>query len=112
MIRRREFLGLATATIAAIPVATFAQQSPRRLWVIGFFSTRTKEQDDIDSLNPFRAGLAELGYVEGRDYVILALYANGDATKYPGMASDLVMRTPDVIIATADDALASLQQNT
>src|SRR5215218_2703170 len=38
----------------------------------------------------FRAGLRELGYVEGQNLTIVARYANGDATRLPKLAAELV----------------------
>jgi putative ABC transport system substrate-binding protein len=50
-------------------------------------------------------GLREFGYVEGDNIVIDWRGAEGDATKFPKLAVDLVTRKVDVIVATGDPAI-------
>jgi putative ABC transport system substrate-binding protein len=51
-------------------------------------------------------GLQELGYFEGRDYDIEYRYADGDVTRQPMQADELIRHKPNVIVAT--NALAGL----
>src|SRR5215831_17009448 len=58
----------------------------------------------------FPAGMRELGYVEGRDYLFADHYADGDVTRLPLLAEELVRRRPDVIVVgTSAAALAAKQ---
>jgi putative tryptophan/tyrosine transport system substrate-binding protein len=50
-------------------------------------------------LEPFRQGLRELGWVEGRDVVIEYRYADGRAERLPALVSDLARLKVDVIVA-------------
>lgn len=48
----------------------------------------------------FRAGLAALGYVEGRNLVIDFRWADQDEAALPGLIADLVRKGPAVILST------------
>ncbi len=48
--------------------------------------------------------LGELGYVEGRDYVIEYRYADGNYDRLPELAADLVRARVDVIFASGNTA--------
>jgi putative ABC transport system substrate-binding protein len=72
---RRTFLcGLTLGTLSA-PLAAEAQQA-MKVYKIGYLSS------DLSSANPrgndrFRQGLQDLGYVEGRDFVMEYRWAEG-----------------------------------
>jgi putative ABC transport system substrate-binding protein len=52
--------------------------------------------------------LQDLGYVEGQNIVFDRRWAEGDAERFPGLASELVALKPDVIVAdTTPGALAA-----
>jgi putative ABC transport system substrate-binding protein len=55
----------------------------------------------------FRQGLSETGYVEGQNVAIEFRGAEGDYDRLPALAVDLVARKVDVIVATAQSALAA-----
>ncbi len=56
--------------------------------------------------------MLELRWVEGRDYVIDARYANGVAQALPELAVELVSIRSDLLLATADDTARLLAQAT
>jgi len=84
-------LGSATA-----PWRSFGQQPPK-VWQIGSISLAAPGPNEISAA--FVQRLRELGYVEGRNLVVDRRYAAGDVTQLPQMASDLVQRKVDVILA-------------
>jgi putative ABC transport system substrate-binding protein len=56
----------------------------------------------------FMKRLAELGYAEGRNLVVLRRFADGDASRLPALAADLVALKPDVLVTfTTTVALAA-----
>jgi putative ABC transport system substrate-binding protein len=58
----------------------------------------------------FDKALHQLGYVEGKNIIIERRYANGDVTRMPELARDLLRHSPDVILAQSyPGALAAKQ---
>jgi putative ABC transport system substrate-binding protein len=55
----------------------------------------------VYSLAGFRQGLKEAGYVEGQNVAIEYRWANNEAERLPELATDLVRRRVDVIVALA-----------
>lgn len=51
-------------------------------------------------LEAFRAGLRDLGYVEGRSVVLDVRYAHNDLARLPSLADGLVRAKPDLIVTS------------
>jgi putative ABC transport system substrate-binding protein len=103
-LRRREFIAALGGT-AVWPLAVTAQQQTKP--TIGWLQTRpgVPERDVIDG---FRRGLAEIGFLEGRDATVEYHTAEGHLEQLPSLAADLVRRKVAVILApTSDSALAA-----
>src|SRR6476619_3147604 len=93
-MRRREFIGLFGATAVTWPIAAQTQQPA--MPVIGFLSAIPPNDSFLAA---FRRGLAELGYVEGRNVTIEYRFAERNYDQLPELASDLVRRQVSVIVA-------------
>ena len=94
-MRRRDFVTLiAGSAVAAWPLAGRAQQMAEP--VVGFLSARSAE-DSVRVLAAFRQGLAETGYVEGRNVVIEFSWAQGQYDRLPALATELVRRQVAVL---------------
>jgi putative ABC transport system substrate-binding protein len=102
-IRRREFIG-ALGSAAAWPFAAQAQQSA--IPVIGFLSNTSRQLDDALRMVPFREGLKETGYVEGRNVAAEFRGAANQLDRLPMLAADLVHRQPAVIVSLGGPASA------
>ena len=96
-MRRREFIRLVSGAAAAWPFATRAQKLSAKVFRIGFLGLPT-----ADSLpkrpEAFRAGLRDLGYQEGRDFVVEYRWADGKYDRLPALFADLVRLKVDVIV--------------
>jgi putative ABC transport system substrate-binding protein len=86
-MRRREFI-LAVGGAAAWPVAARAQQlsKPARLGYI-WIGAKDSEHSTRDGL---RQGLRDLGYAEGRDYILEERYADSQPDRLPQIISELI----------------------
>ena len=109
-MQRRQILHLTAAVLAAFSLPALAQPE-KRVRRIGYLSG-SNAQNNPGWLAAFRQGMAELRWVEGRDYVIDARYANGVAPAMPVLAAELVATQPDLLLVSADGAVRNLAQRT
>jgi putative ABC transport system substrate-binding protein len=109
-VRRRQFLLAVGAGSLLVLLPALAQQE-KRVRRIGFF-VLSGVQDNAARLAAFRASMAELRWIEGRDYVIDARYANGVAQDGPDLAAELLATRPDLLLTNADDGVRLLAQRT
>jgi putative tryptophan/tyrosine transport system substrate-binding protein len=109
-MRRREFIaGLGSAT--AWPLVAGAQQ--QTVPVIGLLHI-VKADVDSSLVPSFRAGLAEIGFVEGRNLAIEYRWADNRSERLPALAKDLVARRVAAIgaLGGAGTALAAKNATT
>ena len=104
-MKRREFLGaLGGATLW--PIAARAQQ-PTKPHRIGFLSGGT-EAASKDHIAEFKAGMRDLGHVEGQDFAFDTRFADGHFERLPSLAKELLALNPDVLfVATTPANLAA-----
>ena len=95
---------------AAAPLAVDAQQ-PEKLYRIGMLE-RTSPEINAANLNGFRQGLREIGYVEGKNFMIEYRSADGRDERYPGLATELVRLKVDVILTRGTPATLAAKNAT
>lgn len=95
-MRRRDVLaGLGAAAAWALPARAQAPAVP----VIGYLAPESPGPFD-SRLKAFREGLADVGYVEGRNLVIEYRWAEGRYDLLPALAADLVSQNVAVLVAS------------
>ena len=103
--RRRQFLITAGALLVA-PLPGFTEQSAATIPRIGFLGVSTPEAW-APRVNALRAGLRDLGYVEGKNILIEFRFAEGKYDRLPALADELVRLNVNVIVThSAIGALA------
>lgn len=108
-MKRRE-LFLASGALALLAAAGAGAQAPRPRR-IAFLSPST-EKFGRPMIEVFMARLRELGYVEGRDYVIDMRWAEGRFDRFAPMAGELLALRPTVILASTAPSAAAFKQLT
>ena len=111
MITRRKLLIAFNLGMLSAALPALAQQQARRIRLIGYLSAASA-QANADWLAAFRKGMAELRWVEGRDYVIDARYADAVSQAVEGLAADLVATQPDLLLTPSDGGARWLGQRT
>ena len=100
---------MVTVTILALAFccSALAQQLP----VIGYLGADSPERF-ASRLEAFKRGLAELNYAEGRNVAIEYRWANGDDSRLPELAADLVRRQVRVLVAPGSAAAGAAKKAT
>jgi putative ABC transport system substrate-binding protein len=101
-MKRREFIALVGGAAVASPLSAQAQQLTRPL--IGFLSNPSRNPFFENVLPAFHRGLAEAGYVEGKNVVIEYRFANGQVDRLPALAAELINRDVAVLVVLTNAA--------
>jgi putative tryptophan/tyrosine transport system substrate-binding protein len=99
-MRRREFVIGMGLTGAALTRPLIAQAQQQAVPVIGFLGTSSPDLYAI-RLNVFREGLKQTGYVEGQNVAIEYRWAQDVVDRLPALATELVQRRVNVIVAAS-----------
>jgi putative ABC transport system substrate-binding protein len=110
-MRRREFITILGAA-AVWPLAAHGQRAAgiRRLGVL-----MVQPEDDAGGraeLASFAQGLAEFGWIEGRNLHIDVRWRGGDAERTGSLAKELVLLNPDLLISRSTPITAALKRET
>ena len=105
-MKRREFIWVTGASTVSIAWPLFAHAlPPASVARIGLLSPGSAF-GLAKSIEAFRAGLHDLGYVEGKQFVIEFRFAEGDVDRLPDLAAELVRLNVDVIVTNGPGTLA------
>ena len=107
--RRRLLLAIGAGALA-VPLGLFAQQ-PVKVYRIGFLGAESASTwaSQVDAL---RAGLRDLGYVEGKNIVIEFRWAEGKYERLPDLAAELVRLKVDVLVTHGTPGTLAAKQAT
>jgi putative tryptophan/tyrosine transport system substrate-binding protein len=107
-MRRREFITLLGGAVAAWPLVARAQQR-ERMRRIGVLLPGAPDDAEYQSwIGAFLQGLAQLGWITGRNIRIETRWSKFDAENVRKYAAELVALQPDVILATGTSTVGPL----
>jgi ABC-type uncharacterized transport system substrate-binding protein len=95
MMRRRAFVSGALALLA-VPLAAEAQ--PAKVYRVGILGESASDPSEARVWQAFRLALRELGWIEGQNIQIESRWTEGDFTRLPELAADLVRLRVDLIV--------------
>src|SRR6516225_376274 len=104
-MRRRDFITLLGGAAAAWPLAARAQQQLSKIPRVGII-------DPTAQWAPFRQGLRELGYIEGRNIAIEFRSAEAGPEPLVAAATELAQLPVDVIVTFGSTATQAAKQAT
>ena len=110
MMDRRTFIGTLTGSLLAAPLAAEAQPAGK-VYRIGFLGNST-EALEANLVGPFREGLRERGYVEGRDLTIEYRWAEGAYERFPALIAELIALKSDIIVTAGTPAALAVKRAT
>jgi putative ABC transport system substrate-binding protein len=84
-------------------------QQPKRIPRIGFMGNSTAALE-ANLLGPFREGLRDLGYVEGKNILIEYRWAEGKYERFPALIAELIAAKVDVIVTAGTPATQAYQK--
>jgi putative ABC transport system substrate-binding protein len=112
MIDRRTFIGtMAGSALITAARAVDAQQQPAKIYRIGFLGI-TSASEFASRVEALRAGLRDLGYIEGRNIVIEFRWAEENYDRLPELAADLVRLKVDVLVTHSNAGASAAKQAT
>jgi putative ABC transport system substrate-binding protein len=111
-VGRRQFISALVGAAVTRPLAVRSQEA-KRVRRIALLMNLPEEDDwSKRCITAFQQGLAELGWIEGRNIHIDYRYATADSHSTTVSVGELVALAPDVILASATEGLAAFQKAT
>jgi putative ABC transport system substrate-binding protein len=107
MNNRRKLIVAFGAGVLAAPIALRAQ-APQKTPRVGYLAIR----GSAELFNAFWQGLAELGYVEGKNISIERRSGEGKLERLPGLAAELAGLKVDVLVALDPPSLGAAMNAT
>src|SRR5207248_7743253 len=86
-------------------------QARTKVWRIGYLGDGTATARAAE-IRQFRAGMAELGYVEGRNLVIVERWTEDSLERRAALAAELAGMNPDVIVTHGVQAARAVKSAT
>jgi putative ABC transport system substrate-binding protein len=109
-VDRRRFLLTLVAGALAVPLDGEAQQGGR-VYRIGYLGAGSPSAQ-ANRVEALRAGLGDLGYVEGKNIVIEFRWAEGRSDRLSDLAAELVRLNVDVLVTGGTPAILAAKQAT
>jgi len=114
ILPRRFITGLVIAAVLLGSTASaqeYKAQQAGKVWRIGILQT-SSPKDEVRRVTALEQGLAELGYVAGRNIVLINRNAGQQVARLPEFAMELVRAGVDVIVTSTNPATLAAKKAT
>jgi putative tryptophan/tyrosine transport system substrate-binding protein len=109
---RKRFFSLALGTLLLALCFSAQAQQPTKIPRIGYVSGSGDPNNPGPSVEEFRKGLRDLGYIEGKNIRVEYRYAEGVRDRIPSLVAELVRLKPDVLVFHDTSAMLAAKQAT
>ena len=109
MNQRRKLLIACGAGLAAASTHGLGQQ---RVFRVAYLSAQSVNSNSAIAFQTIKKRLSELGYAERANIAFDSRWAEGDTSRLPALAAELMALNPDVLMASATLAIRAAQQAT
>jgi putative ABC transport system substrate-binding protein len=107
-LNRRGALSALAASAGGALLPTLARGQTAKMRRVGFISGATAQL----YFNAFRSGMNDLGYVEGKNVLFHARFADGGSDRLDELAAALAGERPELIVAAGGPALRAVRKIT
>jgi putative ABC transport system substrate-binding protein len=107
-MRRREFITLLGGAVAWPLTAGAADKIPK----VGVLWHAANEEEEAEFLSAVRDGFRNLGYIEGKNILLINRFANEQYDRFNSLATELAALNVDVIFAVTEPAALAAQRAT
>ena len=109
-IQNLKWVGLSVIAFVFVVAGAVAQaQQPAKIPRIGFLGNSTPALEE-NLVGPFREGLRDLGYVEGKSILIEYRWAEGKYDRFPALIGELVAQKVDIIVTAGTPASLAVKK--
>jgi putative ABC transport system substrate-binding protein len=109
---RRAFIAVIGGGLVTLPLAAQAQQAGKVYRIGMLLAAAPTDENEVRNLDGLRDGLRAFGYSEGRNLMIEYRWAEGRLERLNLLASELVTRKPDVVVAVSEPAAIAARRAT
>ena len=107
----RKITGLAAAALVVVIFTLAGAQQPGKIYRLGFLSGGTLSGLKT-TIEPFRQGLRDLGYIEGKNLTIEYRAAEGKFEQMPEIIAELIGLGVNVIVTSGMPAVIAAKKAT
>jgi putative ABC transport system substrate-binding protein len=111
-MKEKILVPLVVAFILAFSHPAEAQPAGKAIPRVGFISSTGTPESSSPLFDAFRLGLRDLGYVDGRNIVIVHRYAEGRLNRMPAFVQEFVQQKVDVIVAVNNVVIQAAKEAT
>jgi len=111
-MKRRNFIALLVGGVLGWPLVARAQQSERTRKVGILMPLRESDPESVTRAAAFSQILRQIGWVEGKTLVFEKRFSDGDPSRLPALAAELVKAKVDVIVTNGSEAIEALRSAT
>ena len=111
-MKRRDFIKVVAGSAAAWPLVAHAQQGERTRRVTVLVGLDEQDSEAQKRVKAFRAGMRDLGWIEGRNIQIEYRFAGTNLESINKHVAEVVRLAPDVIVAHSSAVMTALRPAT